>query len=66
MSVGPDNHERVAALYRAADDYMERSRRSAGGGSSVGTREWLEAANAALTVAATIRGIQLAEAEARG
>jgi hypothetical protein len=49
----------LAAQLRAdAADYHERSRRAAATGSSVGTREWLEAANAALKAAREIEADQ--------
>lgn len=57
----PDNHERLAALYRRADDYLERSDRAAAAGSSVGAREWLQAAEVALAAAARIREVQRIE-----
>ena len=44
----------VAELRRQAADYSERSARAAANGSSVGAREWLEAAHAALRAAREI------------
>jgi hypothetical protein len=49
----------LAAQLRAdAIDYRERSRRAAASGSSIGTREWLEAAEVALAAAREIEGDQ--------
>ena len=44
----------AAALFRDAADYQERSRQAAATGSSVGAREWLDAAHAATKAAREI------------
>jgi hypothetical protein len=49
----------LASQLRAdAADYRERSRRAAASGSAIGTREWLEAAEAALKAAREIEADQ--------